>query len=76
LSAERQQELLAHGFIDIVEIERRFAFIAQHFENGRAAFLGAVQARDVERTTCICKVFTRKFWSLPPLGPHDAASLS
>src|SRR5689334_2797022 len=37
--AERQQKFLTNRFVDLVEIQRRLAFIAQHFQYGRAAFL-------------------------------------
>ncbi len=38
--AERQPQFLLDRFVDLVEIERGFALIAQHFEYLRSSFFG------------------------------------
>src|SRR6478609_492680 len=46
--AERQQKFLANRFVDLVEIQRRLAFIAQHFQYGRPPFFGNLDTRVLE----------------------------
>ena len=42
--ADRQQNFLAEGILELFELERRFTLVAQHFQDGRPAFLGDLNA--------------------------------
>ena len=43
--ADCQQDFLTEGILELLELQRRLAFIAQHFEHGRTAFF-----RDLDTT--------------------------
>ena len=38
--ADRQENFLAKGVLEFLELQSRLAFVAQHLEHGRSAFLG------------------------------------
>ena len=42
--ADGQQDFLAERVLELVEIERRLTFVAEHFEHGRPAFIGHFHA--------------------------------
>src|SRR4029079_19004852 len=42
--ADRQQDFLAEGILELLELQRRLTLIAQYFEHSRAAFLGHFHA--------------------------------
>ena len=42
--ADCQQDFLAEGILELFELQRRLALVAQHFEHGRTALLGHFHA--------------------------------
>src|SRR4051794_31709677 len=66
--AERQQKFLANRFVDLVEIQRRLAFIAQHFEYGRAALLRDFDSRVLEMDHMHLEGLDKKILVVPTAG--------
>src|SRR4029453_3801752 len=46
--AERQQQLFTQAFVDLVDIERGLALVAEYFQNGGTAFFRKFHAALVE----------------------------
>lgn len=42
--AERQQQILADGVVQFIQVERRLALVAQHLEHGWTSFFGNLDA--------------------------------
>jgi len=66
--AERQQKFLANRFIDLVEIQRRLALVAEDFEYGRAAFFRDLDARVLEVDHVHLKGLHEKILVVPAAG--------
>jgi hypothetical protein len=66
--AERQQKLLANGFIDVIEIQCGLAFITKQFQNGRPPFFGHFDPRVLEMDHVHLQCLHKKVLVVPTAG--------
>jgi hypothetical protein len=86
-SADREQDFLPEGILELLELQRRFTFIAEHFKYRRAAFFGHLdtavfKVHDVHlqrldlKVPVIAAIWTSQRQNQFPLPPLQAAAQS